>query len=240
MYYPPGQTRLLLSPAAVHAKCHYSVKPLSGIIVEPLTRLPTYPPHPPLPSSRFLQSAFAGSQERAEGGLGSAAAREREEARARSFDDGMGGAGGAGDGRHFNHDNPDSDGDGRREPHFIGGGVGGLPPELAGLRELFTGIFGGAGGEGPQFFFPGMPGGGGGAGGRGGMQWGDYVFGQQGIDDIITQLMEQANGRSGAPPASDEAIAKLERFKLSDVERVCECAFPLRLHLSPLSDRSPI
>lgn len=45
---------------------------------------------------------------------------------------------------------------------------------------------------------------------------GDYVFGQHGLDNIITQMMEQTQGNGAPPPASADAIADLKRFKASD------------------------
>ncbi|KAI8837070.1 hypothetical protein BC829DRAFT_405234 [Chytridium lagenaria] len=55
---------------------------------------------------------------------------------------------------------------------------------------------------------------------------GDYVFGQQGLDTIITQLMEQNTLRNAPPPASDYDIANLPRVKVrgSDLGEHPECA----------------
>ncbi|KAE8254363.1 hypothetical protein A4X13_0g3449, partial [Tilletia indica] len=167
-------------------------------------------------------------------------------------DDGMGGAGGASDGRFFNWDNPDrpqnqpgasSDPQGghaqRADPNNEGhnpfgqaGTNGGqaVPPQVEAIRGLFTNLFGGMprdGGDGAdtlgglfaEFF-------GGGAGANG--QLGDYVLSQQGLDNIITQLMEQTQGH-GPARASDEAIAGLQRFDRSDRAKLAkaknsECA----------------
>ncbi|KAI9505182.1 hypothetical protein GGI25_002246 [Coemansia spiralis] len=54
---------------------------------------------------------------------------------------------------------------------------------------------------------------------------GDYAWGQNSLDDIITHLMEQNQNVNSQPPASDEAIAKLPRRKItiSEVERKLDC-----------------
>ncbi|EPQ31565.1 uncharacterized protein PFL1_00898 [Pseudozyma flocculosa PF-1] len=158
------------------------------------------------PLSDFLRTAFGPRD------LDPQPAAGREDNDTHFHDDGMGGAGSASDGRRFNHDNQGGldDGGPRRDD---------LPPELAGLRNLFTGLFGGnLDGGGLVFDF--LGGGGGGGGARG--QWGDYVLGQQGLDDIISQLMEQTQGSNAPPPAGDEEIQKLRRFKLSDADRVAK------------------
>ncbi|KDN46145.1 hypothetical protein K437DRAFT_212228, partial [Tilletiaria anomala UBC 951] len=55
---------------------------------------------------------------------------------------------------------------------------------------------------------------------------GDYAWGEQGLDNIVTQLMEQAQaaGQSSTapPPASEEAIAKLERFSRKNLARLAK------------------
>ncbi|KAJ1041668.1 hypothetical protein NDA10_006448 [Ustilago hordei] len=147
-------------------------------------------------------------------------------------DDGMGGAGGVADGRHFNHDNrgryhqpqqsPENESNHRSG---TGGGNSDLPPELSALRNLFTGLFGDPGAQGTggggsllDFLAAGAQVGGGGGGPRG--QWGDYVLGQQGLDDIISQLMEQAQGSNAPPPATEDVIERLERFTNKDKERI--------------------
>lgn len=136
-------------------------------------------------------------------------------------DDGMGGAGGAADGRDFNHDNrgryhqPPQSPDSSR----TAGANQELPPELAALRNLFTGLFGEGGAGGGSLLdilASGAHGGGGGPRG----QWGDYVLGQQGLDDIISQLMEQTQGSNAPPPAEEDVIKGLERFTLKDKERI--------------------
>ncbi|SNX85679.1 uncharacterized protein MEPE_04388 [Melanopsichium pennsylvanicum] len=145
-------------------------------------------------------------------------------------DDGMGGAGASSDGRHFNHDNsatyhqppqspnhdrsstnPDMD---RRTPSDV-------PPELDALRNLFAGLFGepGTGGSLLDFLASGAHAGGMRGGGARG-QWGDYVLGQQGLDDIISQLMEQTQGSTAPPPATEDVIDKLERFTRRDRKRI--------------------
>ncbi|KAJ3214012.1 hypothetical protein HDU67_002156 [Dinochytrium kinnereticum] len=55
---------------------------------------------------------------------------------------------------------------------------------------------------------------------------GDYVFGQQGLDAIITQLMDQNTLRNAPPPASDSAISNLPRVKVKgcDLGEHPECA----------------
>ncbi|UZJ57393.1 hypothetical protein CBS101457_006713 [Exobasidium rhododendri] len=131
-------------------------------------------------------------------------------------DDGMGGAGGAADGRFFNMDNqntarrsePDEDNveDRDNENRF--------PPELASIRDVFTNLFGGMA-DGPAGMLVDLFGGGTGRG-----RTGDYVWGQQGLDDVITQLMEQTRGSTAPPPASEEAIAKLVRFSRKDKEKL--------------------
>ncbi|EST04631.1 Zinc finger, RING-type [Kalmanozyma brasiliensis GHG001] len=136
-------------------------------------------------------------------------------------DDGMGGAGGVADGRHFNHDNrgtyhqppqsPNNNNAGR--PHND------LPPELGALRNLFTGLFGESATQGGSLLDILAAGAQGGAGGPRG-QWGDYVIGQQGLDDIISQLMEQTQGSNAPPPAEEDVIKKLERFTRKDKERI--------------------
>ncbi|KAJ3102554.1 hypothetical protein HDU97_000423 [Phlyctochytrium planicorne] len=47
---------------------------------------------------------------------------------------------------------------------------------------------------------------------------GDYVFGQQGLDSIITQLMEQNSIRNAPPPASETAISNLPRVNVKGSE----------------------
>lgn len=46
----------------------------------------------------------------------------------------------------------------------------------------------------------------------------DYVFSQDGFDNIITQLMEQAGGRNAPPPASETVIDSLPKRKVTDEE----------------------
>lgn len=132
-------------------------------------------------------------------------------------DDGMGGAGGASDGRRFHHNHPRSSDDATARET---GRTADLPPELSALRNLFTGLFGEPGANGGSLLDILASGAhGGGAGGPRG-QWGDYVLGQQGLDDIISQLMEQTQGSNAPPPASEDVIDKLERFTLNDKERI--------------------
>ncbi|KAI8379417.1 uncharacterized protein BYT42DRAFT_326113 [Radiomyces spectabilis] len=54
----------------------------------------------------------------------------------------------------------------------------------------------------------------------------DYVFSQNALDNIITQLMEQTAGRSAPPPASDEVIESLKKRSLTEEEigRQADCA----------------
>ncbi|KAF9305702.1 hypothetical protein BGZ74_009250 [Mortierella antarctica] len=63
----------------------------------------------------------------------------------------------------------------------------------------------------------------GGLGGLGGLfnmvgNPGDYVFGQGGLDDVITHLMELQNRQSGPVGASDEAIDSIPHHTLTDEE----------------------
>ncbi|KAF9384783.1 hypothetical protein CPC16_008280 [Podila verticillata] len=63
----------------------------------------------------------------------------------------------------------------------------------------------------------------GGLGGLGGLfnmvgNPGDYVFGQGGLDDVITHLMELQNRQSGPVGASDEAIESIPHHTLTDEE----------------------
>ncbi|KAI8914723.1 hypothetical protein DFJ77DRAFT_463072 [Powellomyces hirtus] len=55
---------------------------------------------------------------------------------------------------------------------------------------------------------------------------GDYVFGQRGLDDIISQLMEQTGQRNAPPPASTALIAALPEIKIakSDLVHHAECS----------------
>jgi E3 ubiquitin-protein ligase RNF115/126 len=136
-------------------------------------------------------------------------------------DDGMGGAGGAADGRFFNMDNqnnpqPNEEQDGHESDANNRGENTDYPPELASIRDVFANIFGGmGGGDGPASMLIDLFGGGGGRG-----RTGDYVWGQQGLDDVITQLMEQTRGSTAPPPATEEAIRKLERFSRRDTAKV--------------------
>jgi len=47
-------------------------------------------------------------------------------------------------------------------------------------------------------------------------QLGDYALSQQGLDNIISQLMEQASGQYGPKPAPDEMIKELPRFTINE------------------------
>lgn len=140
-------------------------------------------------------------------------------------EDGMGGAGGVADGRHFNHDNrgtfhqPDRSNDpsSRDSGTNAGSPNNDLPPELSALRNLFTSLFGEPGAQGGSLLDV-LAAGAQGGGPRG--QWGDYVLGQQGLDDIISQLMEQTQGSTAPPPATEDVIEKLERFTLEDKQRI--------------------
>ncbi|PWN48466.1 hypothetical protein IE53DRAFT_370592 [Violaceomyces palustris] len=133
-------------------------------------------------------------------------------------DDGMGGAGGASDGRFFNYDNRWSGArpEGEQQDYgwspfgdllsglLNGGGRADQTSFVAGpmgMRELLNLMMAGAAGA-----------------GRG--QFGDYVIGQQGLDDIITQLMEQTQSSNAPPPANEAEIAELERFKRTEEARI--------------------
>lgn len=136
-----------------------------------------------------------------------------------THDDGMGGAGGAADGRFFNHDNNSTNNshDHEQENRMPGSVPSSedpdLPPELQSLREVFSNLFGGIN-DGPAGMLVDLFG----NAFRG--RSGDYVWGQQGLDDVISQLMEQTRGSTAPPPASDEAIEKLEKFNRKDIEKV--------------------
>lgn len=136
----------------------------------------------------------------------------QEHAQHHVHDDGMGGAGAAADGRFFNHDN-DEENRSDDMPGMNSRSEPDLPPELASLRAVFSNLFGGIE-EGPAGMLLDLFGG----AMRG--RSGDYVWGQQGLDDVITQLMDQTRGSSAPPPASDEAIAKLDKFSRKDAEKV--------------------
>ncbi|ORY97783.1 hypothetical protein BCR43DRAFT_523899 [Syncephalastrum racemosum] len=47
----------------------------------------------------------------------------------------------------------------------------------------------------------------------------DYVFSQNALDNIITQLMEQTSGRNAPPPAPEDVINKLPHRELTEKER---------------------
>ncbi|KAH8922664.1 hypothetical protein BT69DRAFT_1282059, partial [Atractiella rhizophila] len=57
---------------------------------------------------------------------------------------------------------------------------------------------------------------------------GDYVFSQQGLDDVIQRLMEQAQGHQGPPPASEDQIKNLPKFQMTqdliDQASIKDCA----------------
>ncbi|CAO1618372.1 unnamed protein product [Sympodiomycopsis kandeliae] len=160
-------------------------------------------------------------------------------------DDGMGGAGGASDGRYFDyggrHDADPSASAGRDNTNFdhMFRGSGddddedapprdytqhpNAPPQVEALQSLFANLFGTpqrptGSNTGPYDTVQsllssllGIPASG---------QMGDYVFGQQGLDDIITSMMEQTQGSTAPPPASEESIEKLRRFKATDPDAV--------------------
>ncbi|KAJ2727024.1 hypothetical protein GGI07_000141 [Coemansia sp. Benny D115] len=81
----------------------------------------------------------------------------------------------------------------------------------------------------------GAGGGGGAAGGTGGGinpifgvpmgNLGDYVWGQNSLDDIITRIMEQNTGTNAPPPASEDQILKLPKRLITEdeVARHIEC-----------------
>lgn len=160
-------------------------------------------------------------------GTGQATGRGSANFASRPPDDGMGGAGGASDGRPFDYGGGEADMENPWDsehqrpsasftgPHAPGDG----PPDLMTLRGVFANLFGAAAGGGgpegaadPLGVLSGLFGGAAGGSGR----FGDYVFGQQGLDDVISQIMEQTQGSSAPPPASAEAIEKLQRVKVGD------------------------
>ncbi|KAJ1956117.1 hypothetical protein GGI12_005389, partial [Dipsacomyces acuminosporus] len=55
--------------------------------------------------------------------------------------------------------------------------------------------------------------------------FGDYVWGQGSLDDIITRMMEQNQGANAPPPASSEAIKELpkRRIAAAEVDAKDEC-----------------
>lgn len=55
---------------------------------------------------------------------------------------------------------------------------------------------------------------------------GDYVFGQNALDNIITQMMESAQGRDAPPPADEETISALPTSKVTKemVDANMDCA----------------
>ncbi|KAF9939301.1 hypothetical protein BGZ67_009689 [Mortierella alpina] len=79
-----------------------------------------------------------------------------------------------------------------------GGAQGGPPNPLGGLGRLFNMV--------------GNP--------------GDYVFGQGGLDDVITQMMELQSRQSGPVGASDEVINSIPVHKLTteELDAKCECS----------------
>lgn len=155
-------------------------------------------------------------------------------------DDGMGGAGGAADGRFFDFGNSGTQHTASSNAESQGESMPGLqqdlPPEMRTfLRGVFADLFGPAVGGDVEVgegvtrqsqqqplsgLFSALFGEGGGFGGEGADsgRMGDYVFAQQALDDIITQMMEQTQGGSAPPPASEDAIASMRRFKASDAE----------------------
>ncbi|KAG2182468.1 hypothetical protein INT43_007398 [Umbelopsis isabellina] len=54
----------------------------------------------------------------------------------------------------------------------------------------------------------------------------DYVFTQNGLDDVITQLLEQATNRNAPPPATEDVIAKLKSRTTTsqDVDENQDCS----------------
>ncbi|KAJ3019497.1 hypothetical protein HKX48_002030 [Thoreauomyces humboldtii] len=55
---------------------------------------------------------------------------------------------------------------------------------------------------------------------------GDYVFGERGLDDVISQLMEQTGQRNSPPPATEQLIASLPQIQISksDLVEHADCA----------------
>lgn len=101
--------------------------------------------------------------------------------------------------------------------------IGNDTQQFGSLEELLQNLFqmsfgGGVAGGMPAIF----------AGGSEGFNFGDFAWGQRGLDDIITQLMEQTQGRN-RHPASEEEISKLPRIELteqnisSEKEKCSEC-----------------
>ncbi|KAI8323916.1 hypothetical protein GQ54DRAFT_296483 [Martensiomyces pterosporus] len=106
-------------------------------------------------------------------------------------------------------------GDHPQRPMFIDPEANG-PLNLGNLlASLVGGAFGraqredSAGGSMPMFGFP-----------MGNL--GDYVWGQNSLDDIITQMMEQNQGVRAPPPASDEAIKSLPKRRVTKEEKAAK------------------
>ena len=77
-----------------------------------------------------------------------------------------------------------------------------------------------------QNFGPGMFAGGGGGGGFQIMAGnpGDYAFGPRGLDDIITQLLNQYEG-GGAAPAKEDEIKNITTLKITEKDVQCPVCF---------------
>lgn len=89
------------------------------------------------------------------------------------------------------------------------------------MVQYLLAMLGARPGNGLDDFFPlmGMP-----EGAENG-RWGDYVFNQEALDQIITQIMENSN--AGHPvPATEEIMEKLPREVL---EEGCTCFLSLTL-----------
>jgi len=110
---------------------------------------------------------------------------------------------------------------GRGRVFFTSGGVGTANPPGPGVFEAIGGgVAPSRTGDGPIHpiegllaMLTGRP-----MGGAPG-QWGDYVVDQEGLDDIITRLMEQSQGQRPVP-APDDMISKLPRTKVAAESKI--------------------
>lgn len=154
-----------------------------------------------------------------------------------AHDDGMGGAGASGDGRNFNYDNDGSN------PHIgQANDLNSLLSQLMGASiqsasrgnsntGQATGIVTGGPGGLLQFLM-------GTGGGGSSLNLGDFALGDSNLEDIIARIFEQTAGQNATPRASDEEIAKLERIRKNDVEKISskknvDCPICLDVFLDP-------
>ncbi|KAL7749617.1 hypothetical protein RI367_004843 [Sorochytrium milnesiophthora] len=84
--------------------------------------------------------------------------------------------------------------------HTAGADAGAPPPNLVQLLGALQGLM---------------------TGGPLGGQFGDYAFGQEDFDRIVSNLMEQQNGHHGPAPASDDDIAALPETLITQKQVDC-------------------